>query len=186
MLRRTWQLPAVLAVVLPPVILGFAVTAWADASPSPASGAASGAKALPGDPKNGETIYAQNCATCHGASLGGGVGPRLNPVTKLGNVDDPKDPNYLIDVVTNGLSGVGPYTAKMPGKDTTQLSDQQIKDVVSYILQENTKPPGLTPGELARSTVTWVTIGILSMLAITYLLARYNMRWVARKAQLRR
>jgi mono/diheme cytochrome c family protein len=183
MIRRPWHLPALLAVVLPPMILGLAVTAWADASPSPASGAA----ALPGDPKNGETVYAQNCATCHGPSLGGGIGPRLNPITKLGNVDDPKDPQYLIDTVTNGLSNVGPYHSPtdMPvfgGK----LSDAQIKDVVSYILEQNTKPPGLTPGELARSTTFWVAGGILVMLAITYLLAKYNMRWVARKAQIRR
>lgn len=177
-MRRPWHLPAGLAILLPPLVAVFAVTAWADASPSPT---------LPGDPVKGEKVYAENnCATCHGPSLGGGIGPRLNPMTKLGNVDDPKDPQYLIDTVTNGLKGVGPYTAEMPGKDKTLLSDEQIKDVVSYILLQNTKPPGLTAGELARSNVFWVTVGVLVMLFLTYLLARYNMRWVARRAQIRR
>jgi mono/diheme cytochrome c family protein len=177
-MRRPWHLPAGLAILLPPLVVVFAVTAWADASPSPT---------LPGDPVKGEKVYAENCATCHGPSLGGGIGPRLNPMTKLGNVDDPTDPQYLIDTVTNGLSGVGPYKdpTNMP-KFEDKLSQDQIKDVVAYILVQNTKPPGLTAGELARSNVFWVTVGVLVMLFLTYLLARYNMRWVARRAQIRR
>jgi hypothetical protein len=44
----------------------------------------------------------------------------------------------------------------------------------------------LSPGELAKRTILWVTIGIIAMVFITYLLAQYNMRWVARRAAARR
>jgi hypothetical protein len=32
----------------------------------------------------------------------------------------------------------------------------------------------------------WVGIGIVSMIFVTYLLAQYNMRWIARRAAARR
>jgi O-antigen ligase len=33
--------------------------------------------------------------------------------------------------------------------------------------------------------MTWVGIGIIGLLFITYLLAQYNMRWIARRAAAR-
>jgi hypothetical protein len=48
-----------------------------------------------------------------------------------------------------------------------------------------TSPP-LTPGELAKRTILWVAVGIVAMVFITYLLAQYNMRWIARRAAARR
>jgi len=66
--------------------------------------------------------------------------------------------------------------------------DQDIKDLAAFIIQQNKTAPGghLSPAELARSTVAWTTIGILGMLLITWVLARYNMRWIARRAAARR
>ena len=70
-----------------------------------------------------------------------------------------------------------------------KLSDQEIKDVAAYIIQQNQRGAGnapLSPNELAKRTITWVSIGIIAMLFVTYLLAQYNMRWIARRAAARR
>ena len=166
----------------------------ADTSPSPApsgSSAASGAPALPGDPSKGATLYAQNCATCHGASLEGGIGPALNPIEKLPGVSNPLDPGFLIGIITNGRQPQpgDPKQTAMPAKGgNAGLTDQDVKDLAAYIIQQNHNPGGgaLSPGELAKRTILWVSIGIIALVFITYLLSSYNMRWIARRAAARR
>jgi hypothetical protein len=78
----------------------------------------------------------------------------------------------------------------MPPKGgNSNLTDQDIRDLAAYIIQQNQIPPGslpLSPGELAKRTILWVTIGIVAMVFITFLLAQYNMRWIARRAAARR
>src|ERR1700746_2486330 len=84
-----------IAVAVPGLLLLTGISTLADASPSPA---------LPGDPNNGQTVYAQNCVTCHGASLEGGIGAVLNPIDKLPGVPNSLDPTFLIEIITNGRS----------------------------------------------------------------------------------
>ena len=168
------------ALAIPGILLLTGISTLADASPSP-----SGSTALPGDPNNGATIYAQNCATCHGTSLEGNIGPTLNPIQKLPGVSNPLDPTYLITTISNGIPGTAMPAWAGPGK----LSDQQIKDVASFIIEQNRIGAGNVPlsaNELAKRTMLWVGIGILSFLFITYLLSQYNMRWIARRAAARR
>ena len=75
----------------------------------------------------------------------------------------------------------------MPNFDQNSLSDADLANVVSYIIDANKKgSSGLGPVELARSNVLWVTIGIVVLVFVVYLLARYNMRWVDRRAAARR
>ena len=151
---------------------------------------ASGATTLPGDPQKGGTLYAQNCATCHGASLEGGIGAVLNPIDKLPGVPNPLDPNFLINIITNGRTPQAgdPKQTPMPAKGgNTSLTDQDVKDLAAYIIQANrTGEPPLSPGELAKRTILWVSLGIIGMVFITYLLSTYNMRWIARRAAARR
>src|SRR5467141_3083923 len=97
---------------IPAFFILTALSTLADTTPSPAS-TASGATTLPGDPEKGQALFAQNCATCHGASLEGGIGPALNPIEKLPGVGNPLDPNYLIGIITNGRTDNGPV---MPAK----------------------------------------------------------------------
>jgi len=160
------------------------------ASPSPE--AASGTS-LPGDPTKGQAAYnSANCAQCHGAGLEGGVGPRLNPLQKITGTPDyksvaePQVADYLIATITNGKAPSDGF-GQMPAKGGANLSDQDIKDIAAYIIQSNLsgKVP-LSPAELARSNVFWVAVGIGGMSLLTYLLARYNMRWIARRADARR
>ncbi len=175
-----------LAVGIPAFLILTATSTLADTSPSP-----SPSVSLPGDPAKGSTLYAQNCATCHGASLEGGIGAVLNPIDKLPGVGNPLDPQFLIDIITNGRQPQGgdPKQTPMPAKGgNTKLTDQDVKDLAAYIIQQNLLPPGsapLSPGELAKRTILWVSIGIIAMVFITYLLATYNMRWIARRAATR-
>jgi hypothetical protein len=76
----------------------------------------------------------------------------------------------------------------MPAKGgNSKLTDQDVRDLAAYIIQQNqVGSPPLSPGELAKRTILWVFIGIIAMVFITFLLAQYNMRWIARRAAARR
>jgi mono/diheme cytochrome c family protein len=182
----------ILALGIPAFFVLTALSTLADTSPSPSPGSsASGATALPGDPSRGATLYAQNCATCHGAGLEGGIGAVLNPIEKLPGVADSLDPNFLISIITNGRQPQpgDPKQTPMPAKGgNNNLTDQDVKDLAAYIIQQNHTVTGgtLSPGELAKRTILWVSIAIIAMGFITYLLATYNMRWIARRSAARR
>jgi mono/diheme cytochrome c family protein len=178
---------------IPAFLVLTGISTLADTSPSPAPGGstASGATALPGDPTRGATLYAQNCATCHGAGLEGGIGAVLNPIEKLPNVPNTLDSNFLIDIITNGRQPQAgdPKQIPMPAKGgNTKLTEQDVKDLAAFIIEQNRTPNNapLSPGELAKRTILWVSIAIIGMGFITFLLATYNMRWIARRAAARR
>ena len=182
---RRWHLSAAIAVLVPGILAGWTLTAvFAAESPAPSGSAAP----LPGDPTKGAQVYsAQGCTACHGANLEGSIGPRLNPITKLPNVQNPLDPTYLATTIRNGRSGDPGFSAPMPAFGPDKLSDQDLKNVVSFIIDTNQKgSAGLGPVELARSNVFWVTVSIVLLVLVTWLLARYNMRWIARRAGARR
>ena len=157
-------------------------------SPSP-SPAASGSPGQPvGDPARGAQIFAsQGCASCHGAALeGSSIAPRLNPITQLAGVPNPKDPAYIETTICNGRPRDPAYSGVMAAYCTT-LSGQQIKDLTAFILDENSKASAaLGPVELARSNVFWITISVFLLVLVTFVLARYNMRWIDRRAAERR
>jgi mono/diheme cytochrome c family protein len=188
-LPRGFKLSALVAVAVPGLFVLTALTTLADSSPSP--GTSPSEAPLPGDPVKGQQLYSTaGCTACHGSSLEGGVGPALNPIEKLANVPDELDPNFLIGIITNGRDPLAgdPRTTKMPAKGgNASLSDQDIKDIAAYIIQLNRShvEPPLTANELAKRTMLWVGIGIVGMVFVTYLLAQYNMRWIARRAAAR-
>ena len=172
--RPRWLSATAAAFLVPALLVGFATVAFAATVGN-----------LPGDPTKGQALYGSSgCSSCHGSGLGGGIGPPLDKIKDLGDAGGkPLDPDYMIPLITNGKQGVGGY-GQMPAKGGANLSDQDIKDLVSFIIQRNsiTGPRPLEAGALAKSTITWVTIGIAVMLFLTLLLSRYNMRWIARKA----
>jgi mono/diheme cytochrome c family protein len=182
------KLSVLLALAVPALVALTAITTLADSSPSP-----SGSQApLPGDPVKGQALFATNCATCHGANLGGGIGPALNPITKLPGVPNSLDPTFLINIITNGRAHQAgdPGTVNMPPKGgNPNLADQDVKDLAAFIIQQNllgTANVPLSANELAKRTMLWVGIGIIGMFFVTFLLAQYNMRWIARRAAARR
>lgn len=178
---RRWSWPAAFAVLIPALLLGWTLTAVA-ADPTPPAGG----NAPAGDPQKGSQLYsAQGCTNCHGANLEGGIGPKLNPIAKLPGVPDPKSPAYLSETIKNGRKGDPGFSSAMPSFD--KLKDQDLADLSAFIIDSNKKgSAGLSPSQLAKSNVFWVTTAIFFMVVLTWLLTRYNMRWIARRAAQRR
>lgn len=188
-----WWRGVAFGLAVPAFVALTAISTLADSSPTPSPSGASGSRgtgALPGDPNNGATLYAQNCATCHGAGLEGGIGAVLNPIDKLPGVPNSLDPTFLVNVITNGRQPQSgdPRQAPMPAKGgNAALTDQDVRDLAAYIIQQNRAgSPPLAPGELAKRTILWVSIAIIGMLFVVLLLSQYNMRWIARRAAARR
>lgn len=77
----------------------------------------SASDAIVGDAAAGESIFADNCAGCHGADGSGGTGPDLT-----GESDVAEMTSY----VTDGEGG-------MPAFGET-LTEQEIADVVAYTI----------------------------------------------------
>ena len=71
---------------------------------------------LTGDPTAGEAIYADSCASCHGADATGGSGPSL-----IGEVEE----GEATDIITNG-------EGDMPAFGDS-LTEQDIADVIAYL-----------------------------------------------------
>jgi mono/diheme cytochrome c family protein len=97
------------------VVVGITALAFVIALFANEGGAKYGASKAPG-----ATIFAANCATCHGNAGQGGVGPVL--AGKV--VTDFPDEADQIKVVTNGRGGMPAF-----GGD---LTDEQIAQVVEY------------------------------------------------------
>jgi mono/diheme cytochrome c family protein len=188
--NRGLKLSALLAVAVPVLVALTAITTLADSSPSPSGSP----QALPGDPTKGAALYTANCTSCHGISLGGVIGPALNPIYLLPSTTRAQalDPAFLIGIITNGRvhQAGDPGTANMPPKGgNSNLTEQDVKDLAAFIIDQNSRGTGNQPysaGELAKRTMLWVGIGIVGMVFITFLLAQYNMRWIARRAAARR
>lgn len=75
----------------------------------------------PPEDATGEEIYLQVCARCHGADLGGRVGPALGVESDAADRND----EFLVDTITHGRG-------RMPSFSRT-LSEAQIERVVAYL-----------------------------------------------------
>jgi mono/diheme cytochrome c family protein len=73
-----------------------------------------------GGSADGATIFAANCAGCHGGNGEGGVGPNLQTSEKAGNKDE------VVKQVTEGGGG-------MPGFGD-KLSSAEIQAVADYVV----------------------------------------------------
>lgn len=75
---------------------------------------------------DGKSIYAKNCAACHGANGEGGVGPALNQKSKLDSIG--------MENIRKTVEDGKPGTAMPPWKGV--LTEQQIEDVVHFVFAE--------------------------------------------------
>ncbi len=92
---------------------------------TPSGGGAAATQPPPaaGNVEQGAAVFAQNCASCHGANAeGGSVGPSL-VTAELKARDD----QFFRDTITNGVAGTA-----MPAWGG-RLSAQQISDVIAFI-----------------------------------------------------
>jgi mono/diheme cytochrome c family protein len=93
-------------------------------------------------PDTGETLYQENCASCHGANLEGQPDWR----SRLPNGRLPAPPHdasghtwhhpdlVLIDITRRGTAAIvgNGYESDMPGFEGV-LTDQEIADIIDYI-----------------------------------------------------
>jgi mono/diheme cytochrome c family protein len=97
-------------------------TTSAPATTATAAGASSmrGAAAQ-GDPARGKTIFAANCASCHGATgTEGGVGPSLK--------NEKSRKNY-----EQTIAWIHSPTPPMPKLWPSPLNDKDVQDVAAYV-----------------------------------------------------
>ncbi len=66
----------------------------------------------------GQQVYSQNCASCHGAAGGGGYGKKLAGVvaTKYPNIDD------QIALITNGQGAMPAFSKKLTAEQITAVT----------------------------------------------------------------
>jgi cytochrome c oxidase cbb3-type subunit III len=77
----------------------------------------------------GRGVYQTNCIACHGASLEGGIGPRLNDGEWLHG----GAPEQVLHVVTEGVPAKG-----MPGWGPI-LGADRVRQVTAYIMSQQTE-----------------------------------------------
>lgn len=99
-----------------------------------------------GDPERGESVFAQNCANCHGsegAGVAGKAGSVVDP-TFLSLVSD----QYLRTVVIAGRPDLGMpgFRDYVPGKP---MSAEEISDVVAWL---SSRREGKATGQPAQAT----------------------------------
>ena len=155
-------IPTLLPATLPAPTLGMPPvqsTAATAVTPTPAGeeevpepsnpGLPGSAINLTGDPNSGMALFVTNCASCHGMEGKGGVPnpgssdgtvPPLNPIDPLLKNPDPKVFATNIDLFIQHGSvpeGISPFRS-MPGwGDQNALIQQQIADVIAYIISLN-------------------------------------------------
>lgn len=83
---------------------------------------------------SGATVFAQNCAMCHGADMKGGAGPSL-----VGQSFASATNNYTIGAIFSEIA------EQMPAGQPGSLTHDQYTDALAYILSKNGYPAGSTP-----------------------------------------
>lgn len=104
----------------------------------------------PAQASAGATVFAQSCASCHGATLQGEAGPALT------------GPGFVAGVGNNIGSLFSLVAQQMPLSSPGSLSQTQYEDVVAYILSKNGYPAGSTAlnyTQAMTSTVPLVSAG---------------------------
>lgn len=79
----------------------------------------------------GQSLYAANCAGCHGAT-GAGLGPQFVPNLAGNDSVTAQLPYNPIGVMLGGLGSWAPIGPKMPAFGA-KLTDQQIADITNYV-----------------------------------------------------
>ena len=142
--------PGMLPTVQPTLSTSITPTPAGEEVPEPSTpGLPGSAINLAGNPNSGMTLFASNCASCHGTEGKGGVlnpgssdgtVPPLNPIDPLLKDPDPKVFASNIDLFIQHGSvpeGISPFRT-MPGwGDRNELTQQQIADVIAHIISLN-------------------------------------------------
>jgi len=105
--------------------------------------------------QRGQTLFAQNCAPCHGELGEGGPNP-ANPnqlIAAIGTAEflNTRDDTTLFQVISQGQpdQGMSPFGTANGGN----LDDDQISSIVAYLRSWQANPPVTTPPQLTIPTL---------------------------------
>jgi mono/diheme cytochrome c family protein len=97
--------------------------------------------------KRGEALYKERCASCHGDTLGGRLGPPLTGEDFLATWN--KEPLFeLFSKIRN----------TMPQDTPGKLTGQQTADIVAYVLQAGKFPAGTTELRTEEAALKQITL----------------------------
>ncbi|HEY2731065.1 MAG TPA: cytochrome c [Polyangia bacterium] len=109
---------------------------------------------------SGQTLYGQNCASCHGASGQGDKAPRLVGLKEGAlPLDPPADRKYrkgqFVTVADVAAFVVANMPPKKPGEPATSLAGDQYWAILAFDLHANgvDLPAPLTPAMAATLTI---------------------------------
>lgn len=74
----------------------------------------------------GQTVFASNCAACHGQNGGGAIGPALNEAASWNLAE-------FTGALREGKTPVKTLNATMPRYSEAQISNQQLADLHAYV-----------------------------------------------------
>jgi len=105
--------------------------------------------------QRGQTMFAQNCASCHGDFGEGGLNP-TNPnqlIAAIGTAEflNTRDDSTLFQIITQGQpdQGMSPFGTANGGN----LDDDQINSIVAYLRSWQANPPVTTPPQFTIPTL---------------------------------
>lgn len=87
---------------------------------------------LAGTAEDGQQLYEQQCATCHGVE-GGGDGPSAGNLEMADFTQATLDPQRAYTTIRDGGRAVGLSPAMPAFREA--MDDQQIRDVTAYVLE---------------------------------------------------
>ncbi|MDR3522103.1 MAG: cytochrome c [Acidocella sp.] len=96
---------------------------------------------------NGQAVFTQNCASCHGSDLQGGVGPML-----IGQDFAAASANNTIGKIFTFLS------TQMPEGNGGSLTHTQYEDAMAYILSKNGYPAGTAKLDYAKAKASTIPL----------------------------
>ncbi|MFZ0533175.1 MAG: c-type cytochrome [Anaerolineales bacterium] len=105
--------------------------------------------------QRGQTLFAQNCAVCHGELGEGGPNP-ANPnqlIAAIGTAEflNTRDDTTLFQIISQGQpdQGMSPFGSANGGN----LDDDQINSIVAYLRSWQANPPVTTPPQITIPTI---------------------------------
>ncbi len=107
-----------------------------------------------GDVALGREVFARNCAQCHGEFGGGGSGPAVGRPGFLSTVSD----GFIEGTIANGRSGTEMRSFAHGLGSLTELSEHEIRSIVSYLRSEEDtakQTPKLALGTAARGALLY-------------------------------
>lgn len=121
------------------LVTAFAITS-ASAAPLPALYSAQ-------QKTDGQAVFAENCASCHGSVLEGGVGPTLAGQ----HFSDSSDHNSVGSMFSF-------LSTQMPDGSGGSLTHKQYEDVMAFILYKNGYPAGTRRLDFASAQTSKVPL----------------------------